>query len=146
MVQLLDDLCTAVEKGIPESLCKQIRSALARVVNSATTIPDGSILRTAIWRHIQNFEGFYKQWNDVNGSDSTAVIERTRIIKLMRNERHSIAVACRRNHHILNNELDLELITSFYHALGEAAKSSPEILSQLVAAVSRFEKGSNDKQ
>lgn len=52
--------------------------------------------------------------------------------------RDRLAKAVRVNSHILNKELDLKLIDSFYKSLGDLVRAVPRLFVKLSEAVARY--------
>jgi hypothetical protein len=115
--RLLDDLGPVNHQGIDEADCQRIKAALNEIANQASNIPDGTIFRKAIYQHLETYFDLYSKWNDVKGIDRDAQQRRNAVVKEIRACRHALAKACRKNIHVLNKELDLKNVDSFYAAL-----------------------------
>lgn len=136
--KLLDDLAPVAETGIPEAECLRVKKALNQIIDDASELPDGGIFRRAIWQHLQDFHDLYSQWNDVKGKGDAPKARRDEIIREIRSCRNKIAKAARTNAHILNQELDLGLIDSFYSSLRALIETAPTLFVKLGEAVKRY--------
>lgn len=135
--RMLDDLRPFSDAGIHEAKCVEVKRALKSITDEAAAIPDGGIFRKALYQHFEEFSRLYTAWNDVNGSDASAIQQRENIQKQMRAERNRLAIAHRKNSHILNRELDLKIIDSCYAALNKLVRSVPTF-TKLAEAVARY--------
>ena len=135
LVNLLNDLLALERVGLDEKNCEQVKLALGTIVNTATTIPDGSWLRGSIWKELQAFEDLYHRWNAHSEPG-----ERSRTLKSMRKRRNRLAKRIRKNQYILSNELDLQLINNLYTALGDLSQSLPDLFKNLATSLKPFYK------
>src|ERR1700744_4047026 len=69
---LLDDLVSAERSGLIDEHCSQVKRALDKVVNSATSIPDGGFWTRAIWKELEQFKTIYDHWNSMSGDHEAA--------------------------------------------------------------------------
>lgn len=136
--RLLDDLAPVAGTGIAESECERVKSALNQIIDEASRLPDGGLFRKAIWQHLQDFHDLYSRWNDVKGRGDTAKSRREEIVREIRACRNKIAKATRTNIHILNGELDLKLVDSFYRSLRTLVEGAPNLFANLAKAVGRY--------
>ncbi len=135
---LLDDLVSAERTGLIEGHCKEVKRALDKVVNSATSIPDGSFWTRSIWKELEGFKEIYDNWNSMFGDHHTAQQHRRTALKKLRKQRHCIAKKIRKHQHILANELDLKLITASHEAMADLVKAVPDLFKELGKAVNRY--------
>jgi hypothetical protein len=135
---LMDDLLEVQDSGIRDDQCKRIEIALGKMVNTATSMPDGNLFRAAIWQVMQKFEETYSSWNTPTGNSPEAKIHRRRALKTLRKLRHKIAKKTRKHAHVLAENLDLRLMEEIYDSLGNVVSSGPEIFKELSKAVTRF--------
>lgn len=141
LVELLNDLVDLERVGLEEKYCSHVKTALARVVNAATSVPDGSWWRGSIWAELQQFEDIYATWNSHEGTDPEIIERRRKELKKLRKRRNRISRKIRQNQYILENELDLQLIRDTYDAMGGLAKALPDMFKHLAEAVARFNTG-----
>ena len=142
LVQLLNDLSDLEGAGLPDEHCQHIKLALAKLTNLTTAIPDGTFLKKGLWVDFQKLETLYTEWNDYKGLNP--VEYRKGKLQDLRKQRHLIAQKARKNHHILTQELDLQLVNSVYEALADLAKALPDILKNLSRAISRYKSREED--
>jgi hypothetical protein len=135
---LMDDLLEVQDSGIRVDQCKSIEIALGKMVNAATSIPDGNLFRAAIWQVMQNFEKTYSSWNIPKGATPEAASHRRQELEALRKLRHKIAKKTRKHGHVLAENLDLRLMEEIYEALGDVVSSGPDIFKELSKAVARF--------
>lgn len=138
LASLMDDLIMCEQQGIHESHCQAVKRALAQLVNQSSAIPDAPIFRSTIWEIFQEFEELYGHWNDVSGSHEGAQQSRRDHIRSLRRTRHRLAVRVRTNMHILDNELDLQLIDSMYAGFTALIKEVPQSFPKVAEAVARY--------
>ena len=139
LARLLDDLQEQEKAGYAKPTCEHVQLALGKLVNSATTIPDGSWWRSAIWEELQDFCDIYERWNNHEGFAPEKVKARKAELRALRNKRNRIARKIRGNQFIIQNELDLKLIDAMYDSLSELPKLFPDIFKALASAIKRFE-------
>ena len=108
------------------------------MVNWATAIPDGSFFSKGIQKVIKQFENEYLSWNEPPDKGEEAIEHRKKKYDKSRHLRHKIAKKARRHAHVLNQELDLDLIDDVYKALGDAVKAAPDVLKNLSSAVKNY--------
>ncbi len=138
LTNLLDDLKEVETAGLSNEQCNEIKRALSHMVNWATAIPDGSFFNKAIWKVINQFENEYISWNDSSRKGEDAIEHRKKKYQRLRHLRHKIAKKSRKHAHVLNQELDLDLIDDVYKAFGDAVKAAPEVLKNLSSAVKNY--------
>lgn len=136
--RLIEDLAPVEIAGISEDECRRVKSVLNSIIDEASMLPDGGIFRRAIWQHLQEFHDLYAQWNDVTGSSKDAQNQRADVIRQIRDCRNKLAKAARTNAYILNRELDLKLVDSWYKSLRGLVESAPRIFLRLATAVARY--------
>lgn len=142
---LLDDLLIVEDAGLHEDHCKEIRLALGKLVNIATSLPDGSFFRASVYYHLNRFEEVYTTWNGVKGRGSEAIEQRRKHYRKLRNRRKKLSRAIRFNQFELQNDLDLQLMKDIYEAIGGVAKAVPDIFKNLAASYAEFLKRSAGK-
>jgi hypothetical protein len=140
--RLLDDLMVMERKGLEPQQCNEVKTALGKLVNAATGVPDGGFLKPVVWKEFERFERVYHHWNSKEGPSPEAVAIRKEALKKLRQRRHRIVRAIRHNQYVLANELDLQLITASYAAFAGLTKAVPEVFVNLSKAVARFGGGS----
>lgn len=138
LTQLLNDLTALEQVGLKIDQCDRVKRTLAELTNIATAIPDGSYFRSAIWKEFEHFSDIYAQWNSHEGGDPAFIKRRQTELRRLRARRHKIANRIRRNQHILQNDLDLKMVSDMYRALGSLTKALPEIFLSLAKSVERF--------
>lgn len=138
---LLDDLLVLEQRGLDGPTCAQVKLAIGKIVNAATTIPDGGLLKPVIWKQFAVFESLYHDWNSREGEDDEAAAHRRGMLQKLRKRRHKIAKSIRRNQHILANELDFKLIDACYDAVSDLTKAVPNLFVNLSKALLRFKVG-----
>lgn len=127
--------------GIKEEECLEIRKTLELLVNLATSLPDGICkCSKKIWEEIEDFKRMYQEWNDIDGTDKSAIEQRIAKLKKMRKKRHRIACKMRRRMHILEKELDLVFIEKCYALMGKLVEDLPHIFDRTSRAIIRFNK------
>ena len=145
LVNLLNDLLERKENGLNKTECDLVAKAIGKIVHIATAIPDGSWVRGAIWKELQNFEKIYERWNSHEGNDPEIVKNRIKELKNLRKSRHNIARKVRKNGHIIDKELDLTLVEDMYAAFGGLVKALPDIFTNLSRAINHFNKRKKPK-
>jgi hypothetical protein len=135
---LMDDLLEVQAEGIHNDQCHQIETALGKMVNMATDIPDGSLFRAAIWEVMQKFEKTYSSWNKPKEATPEAARHRRQELEKLRKLRNKLTKKCRNHGHIISQKLDLRLVEEVYEALGNVVASGPELFRELAGAVARF--------
>jgi len=138
LAQLLNDLYSVEDQGLTPEQCKLVADAIAKVVNYATAIPDGSFLSRPIWVILQKFENAYRNWNEPKGVTPQAIQHRRNHYFRLRKIRHKIARRTRKNLAVIDKELDIKLVEDTYKALGNLVSAGPDIFKNLAKAVSRF--------
>lgn len=86
--------------GINEDVCSKIRELLSALVSAASAEPRGSFWGRALHQVLRDYEGAYRQWNNVSGTDAGAIQERDSLLSRLQDIRHDIANICRRNTHL----------------------------------------------
>lgn len=137
--RLLDDLGETNIRGIPETICKQVKATHDKMTDLATVIPDKSLFRKSVWQAFQEYADAYAEWNDVDGETEEAQVKRRKALKKVRAKRNGLATIIRKNKHILANELDIALIDDMYKALGNLAQNAPEYFGKLAEAIARYQ-------
>jgi hypothetical protein len=140
LTRLLDDLVDLENTGLEQKQCAHVKTALSKITGHAAAIPDGSFWRGTIYQEFEAFADVYEQWNSREGVDAHAIAHRKEHLRKLRWQRNRLATRIRLNQFVLQNELDLELIENMYIALGDLAKSLPEIFKSLAEAVARYER------
>ena len=136
---LLDDLVSAERTGLIDEHCNEVKKALDRMINSATSIPDSSFWTRAIWQEIKKFKSIYDHWNSMSrNSHDVAQKHRRMALEKLRKQRHRIATKIRKRQHILATELDLKLVTASHEAMAALVKAVPDVFKELGKAVSRY--------
>jgi hypothetical protein len=136
--QLMNDLLYREKVGLLDEQCDKVKLALGEVVNVASSIPDGSWFRGAIWQELQDFADIYTNWNSHYGNDPAIVQRRQLELRKLRDKRNRIARRIRKNQHVLQNELDLRLVDNMYAAFGKLVHSLPDVFVNLAKAIERF--------
>ena len=136
--QLMNDLLYREKVGLHDEQCDKVKLALGEIVNLASSIPDGSWFRGTIWEELQDFADIYTHWNSHYGNDPAIIQRRQDELRKLRNKRNRIARKIRKNQHVLQNELDLQLIDNMYAAFGKLVQSLPEVFVNLAKAIERF--------
>lgn len=136
--QLMNDLLHRERIGLLDEQCDKVKLALGEIVNIASSIPDGSWFRGTIWKELQDFADIYSHWNSHSGNDPDIVQRRQTELRKLRDKRNRIARRIRKNQHVLQNDLDLQLVDNMYAAFGKLANSLPEVFVNLAKAVERF--------
>lgn len=139
-VQLMDDLASVQYQGLKPEDCERVKIALAKAVNCATAIPDGSFFTKPIWQRIKAFEITYHSWNEPKGADPFAVEHRQKELERLRKLRHKLAKTTRKNLAVLDKELDIKLVEDVYQALSNLVTSAPETFKNVARALERFSK------
>ena len=140
LVQLMEDLVALDQHGLSDEHCETVRQSLERMTIHASALPDSSLVRRSVMSELENFTTAYEKWNDIQGQDGQAILQRRAALKTMRKRRKQLALVIRSNQHVLAEELDLELISAFYHALGTITTAMPDLFSNLAKAIERFSK------
>lgn len=135
---LLDDLMIREKIGLTSEQCEQVKFALGKVINAATGFPDGGFLNRAVWKEIEKMSVLYEKWNEIEGDGEKAIHQRTRLLKKLRHQRNKIARRIRKNQYIISQELDLKVVESLYTAMGDLAKTLPEIFVNLSKAIKKY--------
>lgn len=140
LVQLMDDLAARQYKGLTRDKCDRVKLALAKAVNCATAIPDGSFFTKPIWKRMKAFEMTYESWNEPKGDDAYAVEHRQKELERLRKLRHKLAKTTRKNLAVIDKELDIKLVEDVYEALSNLVTSAPETFKNVARALERFSK------
>lgn len=138
LVQLLNDLTSAQSAGLDVATCDLVKVALAKAVNAATAIPDGSFLTRPIWKDMRKFEITYHSWNEPKSPQPEAAAHRRRELERLRKFRHKLATRTRKNMAVIEKELDLQLVKDVYSAFGSLVTAAPDIFKSLASALARF--------
>jgi hypothetical protein len=136
--QLMNDLLHREKVGLLDEQCEKVKLALGEIVNIASSIPDGSWFRGAIWQEMQDFADIYSNWNSHYGNDPEIIQRRQLELRKLRDKRNRIARRIRKNQHVLQNELDLQLVDNMYAAFGNLVRALPEVFVNLAKAIDRF--------
>ena len=137
---LLNDLGNTGLVGIPDEQCNLIKEAHQIMINFAATFPDGGVFRKAIWQYFEAYANQYEIWNDIEGNDLSAKEARKKELRKLRKARNELARAVRVNKAIIDENLDIQLVTSVYTALSKVVQKSPETFIHLSKAIDRYSK------
>lgn len=143
--RMLDDLGATSMDGIPETVCREVRSAHDKMVDLATIIPDKSFFRKSVWKTFEQYAEAYAKWNDVKGNDTASQKKRRDALSKVREKRNALATAIRKNQHIIDSEIDIKLVDDMYAALGGVVKKAPELFVELGNALTRYGKRRKDE-
>lgn len=135
---LLDDLMIREKIGLTSEQCEQVKFSLGKVINAAAGFPDGGFLNKAVWKEIEKMSDLYEKWNEIHDDDEKAIHQRKKLLKKLRHQRNKIARRIRRNQYIISQELDLKVVESLYTAMGDLAKTLPEIFVNLAKAINKY--------
>ena len=127
LVGFLDDLLVQESVGLADDHCRQVKIALGQMTNAAAAMPDHSFWRGPIWKDLEKFEDIYAEWNSHQGPDPVVIQARRRALRKLRGRRHKLAHRVRRSQFVLQNELDLKLVSDLYAAMGSLSKALPEV-------------------
>ena len=134
LTSLMDDLIELEADGLPDGECQLVRRALERGANEAAGIPDGRFKTI-----LAAFERLVSDYDEWNRNPATAD-DRRRRLRRLRKTRHLLANRIRKNAHVLEGKLDLEIVDAQYAALDRLIRALPEKLPRLAKAVGRFAK------
>ena len=140
LVSLLNDLSELEETGLEEHECRQVQSALAKMTNTATAVPDHSFWGRSIWSQFKRFEEIYDEWNGHEGTGREIAKARRSSLQKLRSRRNRIASRIRKNQFLLQNELDGKMIKDLYEAFGALSNSLPELFRNVSRALSDIKK------
>jgi hypothetical protein len=138
MVNLQLDLKRLEQTGITEDVCKKIRELLSALVTAASAEPKGSFWQPAVHKVFRDYEHIYKEWNDVRGSDESAISRRDALLSELQDIRHKIANVCRQNSHSLSEAYDLQLVDTINEALRDTISVVPGTFTALAKSAARF--------
>jgi hypothetical protein len=149
LVALMHDLIDLTDTGFRTAdECTQVKRSLEKVCVLLSAVPDRSFLCGSMMGAMQRFADAYAYWNDEPHKPENAHRAkeiRQKGMRRMQNYRHQFAKYERRNMHILQNELDLKLVTDLYAALGVLTASLPDVFKGLRKSIERFGQRSYDK-
>ena len=128
----LVDLSVWEETGLEEEQCQLVRLTFQQIVDVVADTPNGSWLRNSVLADLEAFRDLYGQWND--GVEEP----RTETFKKLGRQRKRISQKIRKNQYRLSEELDPELVTNLYGALGQLPQDLPQTFPNLSRAVRRF--------
>ena len=140
LVQLMNDLSNAQQAGLNKPACDLVKDALAKAVNCATAIPDGSFLTRPVWKDMRRFEITYHSWNEDKTPEPEAIKHRRKELERLRDLRNKIARRTRKNFAVIDKELDIKFVEDVYSAFGNLVTFAPEIFKSLAGALARFSK------
>lgn len=135
LVQLMIDLSRLEQRGLSRVECDQVRQALEELALAASAIPDKRLFRSSIRGKLNRFAAGYVAWNGHTGKDPATRLARRAAINRLADLRQELAVVERRNWHIIRTEVDLELVTKMYGALGNVITAMPDLFANLAKAV-----------
>jgi hypothetical protein len=138
LTALLDDLVNAEENGLHPDSCREVRKALERGANKASSLPDGTFFRKSIYRDMERFVEAYQAWNDPIGSDRATTLKRRKLLGKLRERRNKLARRIRRNMQVLEEELDKEFVRAQYEALNDLVRSLPSHFGELAKVVHKL--------
>jgi hypothetical protein len=138
LVSLMDDLVDREKDGLEFEQCEVVKGALQKLANQASQIPDGGILRSPLFKAMEQFLERYSDWNFHPDPEINPIEYRREALRVLRRQRHKIAKLKRKNYKIMNEELDLLFVVNMYRTLGEIPQALPGMFKGIGRALEDF--------